>query len=102
MKKLRNSICLLSAFTFIACNQTNNNSGQTTPEGTTQTSRLNSDLEDNRTSGETDTMVSPGSNAYDLKTNNMGSTGNTADENMQNQQSTHGRSTQSGDNGSGQ
>ena len=101
MKKLSYAVCAL-VLTLIACNQTNNNSGQTSPEGTTQTNRSNAEMEDNRTAAEVDSVSSPGSNSYDLNTTNSGSTGTTTDKNMQGQQDTHGRSTQSGDNGSGQ
>ncbi|HEY0047223.1 MAG TPA: hypothetical protein VGB44_10970 [Flavobacterium sp.] len=101
MNKLLSSFCIIFVFTLFACNQTNNNSGQTTPQGTVQTNRMNSDMEDQRAPAEVDSVTSPGSNAYDLKTRNSGSTGTTTDQNMQNQQGTHGRSTTSGDNGTG-
>ncbi len=88
---------LLTSLT--ACNQSQNSGGQTTPEGTTVTNRVNSDMEQHRSPSGVDSTVSPGSNAYDLNTDNSGATG--IDDNMRNQDDTHGRSTLSGDNGSG-
>lgn len=101
MKKVTITLCLLAAMSLVSCNQSTTTPGETSPEGTVQTNRTNADMEEHRTSAEVDSIPSPGSNSYDLSTTNSGATGTTTDKNMQNQEDTHGRSTQAGDNGSG-
>ncbi|MBF6609255.1 MAG: hypothetical protein ITG00_11045 [Flavobacterium sp.] len=98
MKTTYRILGVLLITAFASCNQSNSE-GQTTPEGTTVTNRVNSDMEQHRAPAGTDSIVSPGNNASDFKTDN--GQGTNTDANMQNQGSTHGKSTTSGDNGTG-
>jgi predicted small secreted protein len=110
----------ISAMLLASCNNMNRAGENVTPEGTTTTNAVNSNMENNRTPAGTDTLMSPGSNAMDLKENaNISNKGTGAssgqqgaavspgvtnqsggDKNLKNQSDTHGRSTQDGDNGS--
>lgn len=111
-------LALTMAATLSCTNQ--NKSGQNmSPEGTTQNNRVNSEMEDQRTPADVDTVTSPGSNALDLKaspnssnspsnngegrsTNDNSNTspsvtpGSGHDANMAGQSDTHGRKTTAG------
>lgn len=94
MKTTFKIMLLAVATTTISCND-KNNSGNTTSEGT-EVYDQRPHQNDASKSGNTDSIMSPGSNAADIKSGNTGT-----DPNMQNQSATHGHDTQSGDNGSG-
>ena len=115
--KIQHLIVFGGIVSLTACNNMNRNGENTTAEGTTTTNAVNSDMEEHRTPAGTDTIASPGSNSMDLKDNanisNQGTGGGTGgqkaspsgptgaatDPNMKNQDDTHGKSTQAGDNG---
>ena len=56
---------LVIAGLALSCNQSNNE-GQITPEGTTVTNNVNSDMEKTRKPADVDTITSPGSNSADF------------------------------------
>ncbi len=64
--KIVNKLLIITVAAFaISCNNSNN-AGQTTPEGTTVTNTVNSDMETTRKSADVDTITSPGSNSTDI------------------------------------
>ena len=107
--KIYGSLMMLALASLLSCNNSNSNPGQTTtPDGTQQhENSINSDMEDNRTSADVDTVTSPGSNSENIRnrtgsgsvgsgTGSSGSGTSGTDANMQNQSDTHGRDTKSG------
>lgn len=112
---MKASTTLLAVFSMLAFACTNNNrtDSNTSSEGTIQTNRVNSDMDDNRTAADIDTIVSPGSNALDKRSQASGQNADKAidnsdvtpspaqgsgkDPNMAGQSDTHGRSTKAGD-----
>lgn len=89
---------IFAGLSLLSCNQSQNAAPQTTPEGTTVTNRVNSDMEPHRTSADVDTIASPGSNSYDLNSTNSGATGQ---DGMDTQAGTGGQGSQPADNGTG-
>jgi len=110
---------LLFAAAAVSCTNQNKNGQNMSPEGTTQTNRVNSEMENQRTPADVDTVTSPGSNALDLKTSPNSSNspsnngegrstndnsntspsvtpGSGTDANMAGQSDTHGRKTTAG------
>ncbi len=94
MKTTFKIMLLAIATASISCND-KNSSGNTTAEGT-EVYDQRPHQNDASQSGNTDSIMSPGSNAGDIKAGNTGT-----DANMQNQSNTHGYDTQRGDNGTG-
>ena len=110
-------LAIAMASLAIGCNNMSRNGENATPEGTTTTNAVNSDMEQHRTGAGTDTVASPGSNSMDLKDHGISNKGTggqqtnstatpdasksaaSTDKNMKGQESTHGKDTQSGDNG---
>ncbi len=112
--KLNAITAALLMFVTVACTNNNRTGSNMSEEGTTQTNRVNSEMEDNRTPSDVDTILSPGSNALDHKnrdadgavkspaTDNSNtspsvSSGGAKDHNMAGQSDTHGKSTTAGD-----
>jgi len=112
---MKASTTVLAVFSLLAFACTNNNrtDSNTSSEGTIQTNRVNSDMDDNRTAADIDTIVSPGSNALDKRDQNNGQSADAAidnsdvsaspaqgsgnDPNMKGQSDTHGKKTTAGD-----
>ena len=65
MKIISKISMLVIAGLAMACNQSNSE-GQVTPEGTTVTNTVNSDMEELRKPADVDTITSPGSNSADF------------------------------------
>lgn len=107
--------CTIVGFFLISCTNNNRNGSNMTEEGTVQTNNVNSEMEDNRTAADVDTIVSPGSNAVENKNRDGAASGNSSanvdnsntsasqspgtgkDPNMAGQSSTHGKETTAGD-----
>lgn len=91
MKVLQKIAIASFAALLLACNQST--PGQNTTDAGTQRSdnTANSEMEDNRQPADVDTVVSPGSNADELKDRSHSS-----DPNMAGQSDTHGRDTKAG------
>ena len=72
MKLFKFYAAALSFTTLTACNNVSKNGEATTAEGTTVESRVNSDMENQRTEADVDTVTSPGSNYENIKKGNYG------------------------------
>jgi|GEM_PF-7117250 len=105
MKTIYKSALALVTAVLFSCNNTT--PGQSTTDSGTQLSdeTVNSDMENNRTAADADTVTSPGSNAKDHKQGKTATieshvtetkTGTGSDPNMQGQSDTHGRDTKAG------
>lgn len=96
MKTIHKWGLLSVACLFLACNQTT--PGQNTTDAGTQLSdkTVNSDMEDDRTASDVDTVTSPGSNIQDIKRNAAQEEKRKIDPNMAGQSDTHGADTKAG------
>lgn len=111
MKTTKIILGVVMAGILFSCTNNNRNGSNMSAEGTVQSNNVNNEMEDDRTAADVDTVVSPGSNAKELKEREPGSsatvdnsntppsptTGTGHDANMAGQTSTHGRKTTEGD-----
>lgn len=110
--KLNTIFCALLILAMASCTNNNRSGSNMSEEGTTQSNRVNAEMEEHRTPSDIDTIVSPGSNALDHKnrdgetnssavdnsnTNPSVTPGSGKDHNMAGQSDTHGKSTTAGD-----
>ncbi len=105
--KITSALAIATVLT-LACTNNNRSGSSMSDEGTVQSNRVNSDMENDRTATG-DTLESPGSNAEDNRNRKPGdppktenpvtpaSTGTGHDPNMAGQSDTHGRKTTAGD-----